>query len=263
MTSEMKLRKAVFPCCLLHLTESKWTNGMSSLLNLALNCQLQCKSQLLCKLNNITMPLLFCIRQLRKRHKLDELVSMALGVPYNSKTGHIDILDKREYVMTLDYAVKMLAIHERRLCGVPVVIKGESGVGKTFLLETLSALWNHALLADLDLDRSRLKDDLRRDLSAFSLNIKHMDENKGKEFDVALKDISGGGEISTTTLTFILKEKSLYFTKYLPNLLSLRRKPVISILQLPKTDEMAEYESYVDLFNKAEARKKIKSKEVM
>ena len=97
------------------------------------------------------------------RKTLDKLVSMALGVPYNEATGHIDLLDKKEYVMTLDYAVKMLTIHERRLCGVPVVIKGESGVGKTFLLETLSSLWNHALLADLELKRSRLKDALNDD----------------------------------------------------------------------------------------------------
>ena len=50
------------------------------------------------------------------RKTLDKLVSMALGVPYNEATGHIDLLDKKEYVMTLDYAVKMLTIHERRLC---------------------------------------------------------------------------------------------------------------------------------------------------
>lgn len=36
----------------------------------------------------------------------------------------------------------MLNIHERRECGMPVVIEGETGVGKTFLLDMLSALWN-------------------------------------------------------------------------------------------------------------------------
>ena len=49
-------------------------------------------------------------------------------------------------MLTLDYAVKMLSIHERRNCGIPVIINGETGVGKTFLLEMLSFLWNQSVL---------------------------------------------------------------------------------------------------------------------
>ena len=40
----------------------------------------------------------------------------------------------------------MLNIHERRECGVPVIIEGETGVGKTALINMLSILWNHALI---------------------------------------------------------------------------------------------------------------------
>ena len=54
-----------------------------------------------------------------------------------------DILMKESYVLTLDYVLKMLSINERRLCGVPVVIEGETGVGKTALIEMLSKLWNY------------------------------------------------------------------------------------------------------------------------
>ena len=36
----------------------------------------------------------------------------------------------------------MLKIHERRECKVPVVIEGETGVGKTALIEMLSQFWN-------------------------------------------------------------------------------------------------------------------------
>ena len=39
----------------------------------------------------------------------------------------------------------MLNIHERRECGMPIVIEGETGVGKTCLLEMLSALWNASM----------------------------------------------------------------------------------------------------------------------
>ena len=41
--------------------------------------------------------------------------------------------------------VQMLSIHERYVCGVPVIIEGETGVGKTALISMLSKLWNHAL----------------------------------------------------------------------------------------------------------------------
>ena len=39
----------------------------------------------------------------------------------------------------------MLNIHERHECGIPVIIEGETGVGKTALINMLSKLWNHAL----------------------------------------------------------------------------------------------------------------------
>ena len=42
----------------------------------------------------------------------------------------------------------MLEIHERFQCGIPVVIEGETGVGKTALLEMLSVLWNQSLLSE-------------------------------------------------------------------------------------------------------------------
>lgn len=41
----------------------------------------------------------------------------------------------------------MLNIHERRECGIPVIIEGETGVGKTALINMLSKLWNHALIS--------------------------------------------------------------------------------------------------------------------
>ena len=59
-------------------------------------------------------------------------------------------------MMTLDYAVKMLTVHERRKCGIPVIINGETGVGKTFLLEMLSILWNHSVVTALNKARSSL-----------------------------------------------------------------------------------------------------------
>ena len=42
--------------------------------------------------------------------------------------------------------IQMLNIHERRQCGIPVIIEGETGVGKTALINMLSKLWNHAMI---------------------------------------------------------------------------------------------------------------------
>ena len=49
-------------------------------------------------------------------------------------------------------------------CGVPVIIEGETGVGKTTLIEMLSKLWNHALLAQWEDRRESLVDLLKQKL---------------------------------------------------------------------------------------------------
>ena len=178
-----------------------------------------------------------------------------MGVPCNPKTGHIDLLDDMQYVMTLDFAVKMLTIHERRLCGIPVVIKGETGVGKTFLLEALSALWNHALLALLDHEREALKDSLNRDLNDYLLHSTNMLDER-QSVTEALESISGDKKITLGTISFILGKKAatkngkLLFQKYLEKLLSLKENPIFSILQLPA--HICEYDTFSQLFSAAE-----------
>ena len=56
----------------------------------------------------------------------------------------------------------MLEIHERFECGIPVIIEGETGVGKTALVEMLSILWNQSLLGDWRLLRDRVLELLKR-----------------------------------------------------------------------------------------------------
>ncbi|XP_065842574.1 uncharacterized protein [Oscarella lobularis] len=80
---------------------------------------------------------------LRQREYLDEVLSQALDVM--RKDGRLEAIDQKDYVLTADYVVKMLSIHERRVCGVPVVIEGETGVGKSFLIDMLSTLWRTSL----------------------------------------------------------------------------------------------------------------------
>ena len=80
---------------------------------------------------------------------LHGLLSKALGIPLNSKK-RLKAIVESNYVLTLDYTLKMLNINERRMCGVPVIIEGETGVGKTALIEMLSKLWNSAIVLVFD-----------------------------------------------------------------------------------------------------------------
>ena len=83
---------------------------------------------------------------LKEREFLDEALSRAIGVPLD-KSKRIILFDESQYVLTLDFAIKMLNIHERRKCKIPVIIEGETGVGKTALIEMLSKLWNARSIA--------------------------------------------------------------------------------------------------------------------
>ena len=58
----------------------------------------------------------------------------------------------------------MLSVHERQQCGMPVIISGETGVGKTFLLETLSKLYNHSYQQSLSLWREYLMEYMKQQL---------------------------------------------------------------------------------------------------
>ena len=93
------------------------------------------------------------LQELNRRELLDKYLSSALNVdleqvPTSSERERkyrLSAVDEEKYVLTVDYAVKMLDIQERRMCGVPVVIEGETGVGKTALVHMLSLLWNESL----------------------------------------------------------------------------------------------------------------------
>ena len=51
---------------------------------------------------------------LRERSTLDLHLSRALGVALEN--GRLTLIDESDYVLTLDYTIKMLSIHERYVC---------------------------------------------------------------------------------------------------------------------------------------------------
>ena len=86
---------------------------------------------------------------------LEEYLCRALKIRQTSGEG-VPVLRNRGYVLTLDYLLKMISVHERQQSGLPVIISGETGVGKTFLLETLSDLYNYSQQQELDRWRNSL-----------------------------------------------------------------------------------------------------------
>ena len=103
------------------------------------------------------------ISELHQREYLDKCLSRALNIPLDDKK-RLTAIDDENYVLTLDFAIKMLQIHERYECGEPVIIQGETGVGKTALIQMLSKLWNSSLDMELKRLRERLLEFLQNKL---------------------------------------------------------------------------------------------------
>ena len=78
---------------------------------------------------------------LGNRDTLDPYLARAMGIRLQGESKRLSLIDNEKYVLTSDFVMKMININERRLCGVPVIIEGETGVGKTELMRILSLLW--------------------------------------------------------------------------------------------------------------------------
>ena len=92
--------------------------------------------------------------ELHRREFLDKCISRALNIALED--GRLVVIDEENYVLTLDFTIKMLQIQERYECGEPVIIEGETGVGKTALIQMLSKLWNVSLAMELKRLKGRL-----------------------------------------------------------------------------------------------------------
>lgn len=98
---------------------------------------------------------------------MDSYLSRALNVALDNDK-RLTVVDDSAYVLTLDFAIKMLNIHERYKCGVPVILEGETGVGKTALVEMLSKLWNQSLCLEWKKNIGRILEFFHRKLGDVS-----------------------------------------------------------------------------------------------
>jgi ABC-type uncharacterized transport system fused permease/ATPase subunit len=146
---------------------------------------------------------------LYRREVLDKYLARALSLPTKYVTEvengetvfkRLKIIDDAKYVLTLDYALKMININERKECGMPVIIEGETGVGKTELIKMLSKLWNLGYVIDWDEKVTELQTNLNMkcDIPSFLQQLENMEVS-------SLKKISR--EFSETPLLSLLQHK--------------------------------------------------------
>ena len=64
------------------------------------------------------------------------------GAQFDFALGTLPIIDQRQFVLTLDFVMKLLCMNERIECGVPCIMEGETGVSKTELTRMLFVLKN-------------------------------------------------------------------------------------------------------------------------
>ncbi|KAJ1615937.1 hypothetical protein T492DRAFT_1152581 [Pavlovales sp. CCMP2436] len=81
------------------------------------------------------------VEELATRECLDQYLARALSLSLDER-GRIPAIDTFGFILTLDFAVKLLHIHERVACRRPCVIEGETGVSKTALTRMYVLLVN-------------------------------------------------------------------------------------------------------------------------
>ncbi|CAF4718490.1 unnamed protein product, partial [Rotaria sp. Silwood1] len=60
------------------------------------------------------------------------------------------IMNQMKFILTENFAYKLLHIHERKLTTLPLIIEGDTGIGKTYLLKFYSLLLNANIQHDYD-----------------------------------------------------------------------------------------------------------------
>lgn len=61
---------------------------------------------------------------------------------FDFEIGRLPTIDEKQFVLTLDFVMKMLCMNERIACRVPCIMEGETGVSKTALTRMLFVLKN-------------------------------------------------------------------------------------------------------------------------
>jgi len=172
------------------------------------------------------------MKDLYSRDKLDEYLSRALNVPLTN--GRLTPIDEQNYVLTLDFTLKMLNIHERYECGVPAIVEGETGVGKTALIEMLSKLWNHSWVTQWEIGIHRILDVIKRKLGDNSMDTVKVESRElcmNTVYAISIGEVSEKGLDAIAQLPHGPGDEKFYMVLN-EFLLKLEGDPIFSMLEL-------------------------------
>eukprot|EP01047_Picozoa_sp_COSAG01_P012374 COSAG01_NODE_556_length_15526_cov_13.393725_1_plen_5121_part_01 len=86
-------------------------------------------------------------------HDKDEEDRSTTGDLFDFEIGTLPTIDQKQFVLTLDFLMKMLCMNERIECRVPCIMEGETGVSKTALTRMLFILKNTEFRATSPLEQ--------------------------------------------------------------------------------------------------------------
>lgn len=89
--------------------------------------------------------------ELNQRGTLDRFLSQAMNIPLTTMSSgdlRLKCIEDSGFVLTLDFTMKLLNIHERVSCNLPCVIEGETGVSKTALTNMYAILRNASVQSE-------------------------------------------------------------------------------------------------------------------
>ena len=87
-------------------------------------------------------------RELKDINSLIRFLSQAMTIPLSEhKNGakYLESVHESGFVLTLDFTMKLLRMHERVVCRTPCIVEGETGVSKTALTKMYSMLRNESV----------------------------------------------------------------------------------------------------------------------
>ena len=122
----------------------------------------------------------------------------------NNLISLIEILDKDEYIMTIDNFRKMILILYRIIANIPVILMGETGCGKTALIKKLNQLLNNGeeKLETINIDPSYNDEKLTKLME--NINDKAVKyAKKGSELWVFFDELNTCDSLSIITEIFI------------------------------------------------------------
>jgi len=168
-----------------------------------------------CLYDDLDLPGFFIPRreELKNRAILDKYLSQALCLPLElieNGEKRLVCIDEQSFVLTLDFTMKLLNLHERVECNIPCIIEGETGVSKTALTKMYGILRNSTLY-------TKAKEITEMDLKTIEKSLISKGYNIGDGRDTcarirkALMDYSSATMSNTThfghELILLIKEK--------------------------------------------------------